>query len=122
MIRRFVPVFRRESVPGQREQEATVVSRVAFLEVPPDRIDDAQKVVRDVVDAGLRGADGYVGYLVLGDRASGRVIGITLWESEEARGASDAKAAGLRPEVERATGGTMRAVEGYEVLYDVRHR
>lgn len=99
-----------------------MVSRVAFLDVPPDRVDDVQQVVRDVVDAGLRGADGYVGYLVLGDRGSGKVIGITLWESEEARSASDAKAANLRPEVEQATGGTMRAVEGHEVLYDVRHR
>ena len=99
-----------------------MVSRVAFLEVQPDRIDDVQRVVRDVVDAGLQGADGYIGYLVLGDRDSGRVIGITLWENEETRGASDAKAASLRPEVEQATGGTMRAVEGYEVLYDVRHR
>ena len=99
-----------------------MVSRVAFLEVPPDRIDDVRQVVGDVVDAGLRGADGYVGYLVLADRANGRVIGITLWESEEARGASDSKAASLRPEVEQATGGTMRAVEGYEIIYDVRHR
>jgi hypothetical protein len=78
--------------------------------------------VRDVVDAGLRGANGYLGYLVLGNHTSGRVIGITLWESEEARGASDSKAASLRPEVEQATGGTMRAVEGYEVIYDVRHQ
>ena len=53
---------------------------------------------------------------------SGRVIGITLWENEAARGQSDPKAAQLRPEVEQATGGAMRAVEGYEVLYDVRHQ
>ena len=97
-----------------------MVSRVAFLEVPPDRIEDIQPVVRDVVDAALREEDGYAGYLVLGDRDSGRIIGITLWESEAARGQSDPKAAQLRPEVEQATGGTMRSVEGYEVLYDVR--
>ena len=59
-----------------------MVSRVAFLEVSPDRVDDVQQVVRDIVDAGPRGEDGYVGYLVLGDRGSGRIIGITLWESE----------------------------------------
>ena len=96
-----------------------MVSRVAFLEVSPDRVDDVQQVVRDIVDAGLRGEDGYVGYLVLGDRGSGRIIGITLWESEGAGKASDAKAAILRPEVEQATGGSIRAVEKYEVLYDV---
>ena len=99
-----------------------MVSRVAFLEVPPDRIADVQPVVRDVVDAALRDEDGYVGYLVLGDPGSGRVIGITLWQNEAARAKSDPKAAQLRPEVEQATGGTMRAVEGYEVLYDVRRQ
>jgi len=99
-----------------------MVSRVAFLEVSPDRVDDVQQVVRDIVDAGPRGEDGYVGYLVLGDRGSGRIIGITLWESEEAGKASDAKAAILRPGVEQATGGSIRAVEKYEVLYDVRRQ
>jgi quinol monooxygenase YgiN len=97
-----------------------MVSRVAFLEVPPDRIEDVQPAVRDVVDAALRDEAGYIGYLVLGNRDSGQVIGITLWEDEATRGQSDVKAAQLRPEVEQATGGTMRAVEGYEVLYDVR--
>jgi heme-degrading monooxygenase HmoA len=96
-----------------------MVARVAFLEVPAERIDDAQQAVQDV-DTALRDADGYVGYLVLGDRESGKVIGITLWKSEESRGQSDTKAAQLRPQVEQATGGAMRAVEGYEVLYDRR--
>lgn len=94
-----------------------MVSRVAFLDTPPDRIDDVERVVRDVVDAALREEEGYAGYLVLGSRETGRVIGITLWDSEEARGRSDPKAAYLRPEVERLTGGTMQSVEGHDVLF-----
>jgi hypothetical protein len=66
---------------------------------------------------------GYVGYIVLGNRETGRALGVTLWETETARELSDAKARQIRPQVEQATAGTMRSVEPYEVLfYDVRPR
>jgi hypothetical protein len=98
-----------------------VVSRVNFLETAPDRIDDVSHVVREVVHPGIRDETGYVGYIVLGDRETGKALGVTLWEGSEAREASDAKARQIRPRVENETGGTMRAVERYEVLFfDVR--
>jgi hypothetical protein len=58
-----------------------------------------------------------VGYIVLGDPDTGRALGVTLWESEEMRELSDAKARQIRPRVEEATGGTMEAVDNYEVLF-----
>jgi quinol monooxygenase YgiN len=98
-----------------------VVSRVNFLEAPPERIDDVARVARDIVHPGIREERGYVGYIVLGDRETGRALGVTLWESREAREASDATARQIRPRVEQETGGTMRAVNGYDVLFfDVR--
>jgi hypothetical protein len=64
---------------------------------------------------------GYVGYIVLGDPETGKALGVTLWESAEAREASDATARQIRPRVEQETGGTMRAVERFDVLFfDVR--
>ena len=98
-----------------------MVSRVNFLETASDRIDDVARVVREVVHPGIRDEGGYVGYIVLGDRETGRALGVTLWESDEAREVSDAKARHHRPRVEEETGGTMRAVERYDVLFfDVR--
>jgi quinol monooxygenase YgiN len=98
-----------------------VVSRVNFLGTAPDRIDDVARVVREIVHPGIRDEGGYVGYIVLGDRETGRALGVTLWESSEAREASDAKARQIRPRVEQETGGTMQAVEKYDVLFfDVR--
>jgi quinol monooxygenase YgiN len=98
-----------------------VVSRVNFLATAPGRIGDVARVVRDVVHPGIREEKGYVGYIVLGDRETGEALGVTLWESEEARERSDAKARQIRPRVEQETGGTMRAVETYDVLFfDVR--
>ncbi len=98
-----------------------MVSRVNVLEAPPGRIDDVARVVRDIVHPGIREERGYVGYIVLGDRETGRALGVTLWESSEAREASDATARQIRPRVEQETGGTMRAVKTYDVLFfDVR--
>lgn len=98
-------------------------SRVNVLQTTPDRMDDVARVVRDVVHPGICGEAGYVGYIVLGDRETGKALGVTLWESEEAREASDTKARQIRPRVEQESGGTMQSVEQYDVLFcDVRPR
>ena len=94
-----------------------MVSRVNFLETTPDRIEDVARVVRDVVHPGISSEPGYVGYIVLGDRDSGDALGVTLWKSAEARDSSDAKARTIRPRVEEGTGGTMRDVRQYDVLF-----
>jgi quinol monooxygenase YgiN len=100
-----------------------VVSRVNFLETASHRIDDVARVVREVVHPGIRNEGGFVGYIVLGDRETGRALGVTLWESDEAREASDATARQIRPRVEQETGGKMQAVERYDVLFfDVRRQ
>jgi quinol monooxygenase YgiN len=96
-------------------------SRVNFLKTAPERIDDVIRVVREIVHPGISAEVGYVGYIVLGDRKTGKAIGITLWESEAAREVSDAKARQIRPRVEEETGGKMQSVESYDVLFfDVR--
>jgi quinol monooxygenase YgiN len=102
---------------GDRKKEVSVVSRVNFLQAAPERIEDVARVVRDIVHPGIREEGGYAGYIVLGDRETGKALGVTLWESDEAREASDATARQIRPRVEQETGGTMRAVESYEVLF-----
>jgi hypothetical protein len=59
--------------------EVNVFSRVNFLQSTPGRIADVQRVVRDVVHPAICEEAGYVGYIVLGDRETGRAIGVTLW-------------------------------------------
>jgi hypothetical protein len=95
-------------------------SRVNLLQTTPERLPDVARVVRDVVHPGISGELGYAGYIVLGNHDTGRALGVTLWESGEAREASDARARQIRPIVERETGGTMESVERYEVIfYDI---
>jgi len=62
-----------------------MVSRVNFLETTPERIDDVARVVREIVHPGIHEEPGYVGYIVLGDRESGKALGVTLWASAEER-------------------------------------
>ena len=96
-------------------------ARVNFLQTTSERIADVAKVVRAVVHPGIRDETGYVGYVVLGDRETGKALGVTLWQSEVDRERSDEKARQIRPRVEQATGGIMDSVERYEVLFfDVR--
>jgi hypothetical protein len=98
-----------------------VFARVNFLQTTSERIADVARVVREVVHPGIRDETGYVGYVVLGHRETGRALGVTLWQSEADRERSDEKARQIRPRVEQATGGTMQSVESYDVLFfDVR--
>ena len=97
-------------------------ARVNELEVSPDRISDVERVVRDIVHPAISAEPGYVGYIVLGDSRTGRALGVTLWDTEPARKSSDVRARKIRPRVEAATGGTMRPVDPYTVLFfDVHH-
>ena len=65
----------------------------------------------------IRDEVGYAGYIVLGNRETGKALGVTLWESEDARERSDVTARQIRPRVEEDTGGTMESVERFEVLF-----
>ena len=48
--------------------------------------------------------DGFKGMIALGDRQSGKTLGITFWESEEAMRASEEEANRLREESAEAGG------------------
>ncbi len=91
-------------------------SRLNTLRTSSERMDDVSRVVHTIVLPGIREEPGFRGYIVLGDRIEGKALGITLWASQEAMQESDAKARTIRPRVEEGTGGTMEAVEQFEVL------
>ena len=87
-------------------------ARVATFESDPSKIDDAIALVRSEVEsgdtpAGLEGAK----MLMLVNRESGKGVGITLFESEEAMRRGDEALNAMNP------GGTERrtSVEFFEV-------
>jgi len=92
-----------------------VYARVSTLEGPPELINESLRQAREVVLPQGKLMEGFKGMIALGDRHSGRTLGITFWESEGAMRASEEAAKRLRPESAEAGGGTIISVERYEV-------
>ena len=59
-------------------------ARMSTLEGPPDEMDEGLRDVKEHVLPLLQQQDGFKGFIALGDRQSGKLIGITFWESEQA--------------------------------------
>ena len=92
-------------------------ARATFGEAPPERLDQAtQEIVEHVLPA-LRIQDGFNGALILVERGSGKVLGVTLWESEQAMDATEEAAHWLRVFSAEAAGGMVTGVARYDVLF-----
>ena len=97
-------------------------ARVSTLEGPPELMDEGLRQAREVVLPGAKQIEGFKGMIALGDRQSGKTLGITFWESEELMRASEEEEAAARlcEESAEAGGDTIAGVERYEVgLFDV---
>jgi heme-degrading monooxygenase HmoA len=104
------------------ERRHAVYARVSTLEGPPELMDEGLRQAREVVLQQGRLLDGFKGMIVLGDRHSGKTLGITFWESEEAMRVSEEAANRLREESAEAGGDTIAGVERYEVgLFEVEN-
>jgi len=102
---------------GKRELQRrhAVYARVSTLEGPPELMDESLRLAREVVLPQGRLMEGFKGMIALGDRHSGKTLGITFWESEEAMRTSEEAAKRLREESAQAGGDTIASVEKYEV-------
>ncbi len=90
-------------------------ARMTTLEGSPGRMDEGVREVREDVLPQLQQQDGFKGFLALGDRHSGKLVGITFWESEQAMRASEEVGDRTRRDTAEDTGDTIADVERYEV-------
>ena len=90
-------------------------ARMSILEGPADQVDEGMRYVREQVLPQLQQQDGFEGFVVLSDRQSGKIIGVSLWESEQALRASEEVGDRTRSESAEAGGATVAGVERYEV-------
>ena len=90
-------------------------ARVSISEGPPELIDEGLRQAREVALPRGRLMEGFTGMIALVDRHSGKLLGITFWEHEEAMRASEEAADRLRQESAKASGDTIVGVERYEV-------
>ena len=95
-------------------------ARISTFEGSPENIDDELRRVRENVLPQLRQQEGFEGMVALADRQSGKTLGISFWESEEALEASEEVAGRLREDTAQAMSETIAGVERYEVgLFEV---
>jgi heme-degrading monooxygenase HmoA len=97
------------------DAERAKAARVNTFEGSPEGFDDAARSVREETLPQIRQTPGNVGLIALGDRNSGRVLGITLWESEDAMRSSEEQANRLREQSAESTGQRIVSVDRYEV-------
>jgi len=93
-----------------------MIAHVAEFIGQPDQLENVgMKGFHERVVPVLRAQPGFAGCLTLLDRENGKMLGVTLWDSEE-----NGRLAGARLEQERRTGmAEMGAASPPPVLYEV---
>jgi hypothetical protein len=100
--------------PSQRRGYATMHARMSTLEGSPDEMDEGLREVKEHVLPLLQQQDRFKGFIALGNRQSGELIGITFWESEQAMQASEEIGDRTRSDTAEDSGDTIADVERYE--------
>ena len=93
-------------------------ARVTTQHGSPDKLDAALQVVNEQVVPAAKRLSGFERMLVLVDRASGKTLAVTLWDSEEAMQASEDAAGSMRSSAAEASGADDVGVERFEVVVD----
>lgn len=106
-------------MPGAQREDEIMYARVTAGELHPDQIEGFKKMVRDQVIPRARELRGFRGGYWLAERDGGRVLGITLFESEEALRASEEQANRIREESSRSAGFDVPSFVSYEVVESV---
>ena len=93
-------------------------ARMTTLQGSANTVADGIKAVKEQVIPAARKMAGFKGMITLADRATGKMIGITLWESEAALRESAEAANQLRNASAAAGGAKIVSVEQFEVVAD----
>ena len=95
-------------------------ARVTTIQIDPARIDDAIRQLEEQDLARWKELDGFKSATILVDRDSGKVTGITYWESREQMDASEESVQGSRQRAAETGGGGVQSVERFEVAVDTQ--
>ena len=94
-------------------------ARCTTVQMDPGRIDDAIRQLESDDLPRWKEIDGFKGFTLLVDRASGKVVGTSFWDSKEAMDASEDAVAPSRQRAAEAGGASgPPTVERYEVALD----
>ncbi len=95
---------------------ASMFARVTVVEGSPERFDEVREFITSQAAPRSRGLPGLQANYWLGDRNSGRVVIVGVYDTEENLRASAEMVAGWREQDVPALGGTVISVDEYEVI------
>ena len=90
-------------------------ARVTQLAVRPERLQQGYREIEEHLIPAVRMQPGYSGGLILTNEESGKMLAVSLWESEQQMHATDEAAHWFRIFGAEAVDGTVTDVETYEV-------
>ena len=92
-------------------------ARVTTSQVDPSKAEEVEAIMQDIVLPTLRQQKGFKNYISFVDRASGKAITVTVWETEEDRQASDQSSEYYKEAIAKVTPffKAPPIVENYEV-------
>ena len=93
----------------------SVFARVSQFSVPPKSQEEVNRAAEEHIRPALRMQIGFCGDLLLGDKESGKMLTVTLWEDEESMHATDEASHWFRSFAAQETGGRVETVDHYEV-------
>ena len=93
-------------------------ARITTLQGSAARVADGIKAAQEQVVPAAQKMSGFKGMIALADRSSGKMIGITFWDSEDAMRQSAEAANRLRSASAASGGAEVVSVEQFEVVVD----
>lgn len=93
-------------------------ARVRITSGIPERVDDGIRHFRENVVASYKDVAGFKGAYLLVNRKSGKVMGITLWDTEASMQATGKTSEKLRAAGSQVVSGTTPPPEEYEVVVE----
>jgi heme-degrading monooxygenase HmoA len=97
-------------------QESSMHARVTTFQSNPSGIDEGIKTAREQVIPAASKVAGFRGMLALADRTTGKTIGITFWDDQEALQRSEQFASQLRATTGAASNTAVVSVDRFEVV------
>jgi heme-degrading monooxygenase HmoA len=88
-------------------------ARVTTTQSTPENLDDAVRRFKEEALPSITAMEGFKGAYLLIDRATGKVVNVSLWETEALETSSAAAVADLRA---RLTSSSNTSVESFEVV------
>jgi hypothetical protein len=101
---------------SERKEQNGMYARVTSVEASPAKLDTVTHFFRQQVLPQLQQMDGFKGFVALGDRQRGKLLGVALWESEEVMQPTKEVVSRIRGGIPHPPGGAAVDEENYEVF------